>query len=43
VARVTLVLGTDGRWVRGIARPAATQAPQQRVTRDPTHGLGCID
>jgi LCP family protein required for cell wall assembly len=40
VTRVTVVLGSDGRWVRGLARPA----PPHRAHRaDPTHGLGCID
>ncbi len=49
VARVTLVLGTDGRQVRGLhasgpassagSRPASSSAPPA----DRTHGLGCID
>jgi LCP family protein required for cell wall assembly len=43
VRRVTLVLGTDGHWTKGIARPAATPAHSSHKKADPTHGLGCID
>ncbi|WP_375480272.1 LCP family protein [uncultured Jatrophihabitans sp.] len=48
VARVTLVLGADGRQVRGLATPAATAttaSPTATTAKpaDPTTGLGCID
>jgi LCP family protein required for cell wall assembly len=48
VARVTLVLGTDGHVVAGLAPAAGDSAPATttspaRVKSDPTHGLGCID
>jgi LCP family protein required for cell wall assembly len=43
VARVTLVLGTDGHWTRGIARPVAGRPASPAKKADPTHGLGCID
>jgi LCP family protein required for cell wall assembly len=46
VVRVTLVLGTDGRWVKGVAQSGATPAPAHKSgsgSSDPTHGLGCID
>ncbi len=46
LARVTLVLGADGRWVQGLARPAPTPGRAHRSgsgSADPTHGLGCID
>jgi LCP family protein required for cell wall assembly len=42
VSRVTVVLGSDGHWVQGIAAP---QHPHRAVGARPdrTHGLGCID
>jgi LCP family protein required for cell wall assembly len=45
VARVTLVLGSDGRWVQGVAQPANTGHAHKSGSgsSDPTHGLGCID
>jgi LCP family protein required for cell wall assembly len=47
VARVTLVLGSDGRWVKGVApaRAASSSGSGRQDTggSDPTHGLGCID
>lgn len=46
VQRVTLVLGTDGRWVKGIARPrtpSTSGATRSGAAPDATHGLGCID
>jgi LCP family protein required for cell wall assembly len=44
VARVTVVLGADRHWVRGVAPAGAAAAPAHRAARkDPTHGLGCID
>jgi LCP family protein required for cell wall assembly len=48
VARVTLLLGTDGHLVTGVAgktpdRPAASGAAGQNSPADKTHGLGCID
>jgi LCP family protein required for cell wall assembly len=48
VARVTLVLGTDGYVVKGLQSTVANQptTPRTSATRapaDPTHGLGCID
>ncbi|HJQ43423.1 MAG TPA: LCP family protein [Jatrophihabitantaceae bacterium] len=43
VTRVTLVLGADGHWVRGIARPATSTSGAKAKKADPTHGLGCID
>jgi LCP family protein required for cell wall assembly len=51
VARVTLVLGSDGHWVKGLAvsrtTTTTTSPAGQRRTHaaapDPTHGLGCID
>ncbi len=48
VNRVTLILGTDGRGVTGVARasaPAGAGASGTRpaTTKDATHGLGCID
>lgn len=42
VARVTLVLGSDGRWVQGIARPTPHRT-RGATAPDRTHGLGCID
>jgi hypothetical protein len=39
--RVTLVLGADGHWATGVARPAAAHNAAKKA--DPTHGLGCID
>jgi LCP family protein required for cell wall assembly len=46
VARVTLVLGSDGYWVQGVARPARPAQPAHRRTagaaKADTHGLGCI-
>ena len=45
VARVTVILGSDGHWVQGVAAPA--HAPNGggsgHSTKDPTDGLGCID
>jgi LCP family protein required for cell wall assembly len=42
-ARVTLVLGTDGREVRGLS-PAAAPAPSNPTKAPAAHtGLGCID
>ncbi|HKC27751.1 MAG TPA: LCP family protein [Jatrophihabitans sp.] len=47
VARVTLVLGSDGRWVKGVApaRTTVSSGSGRPVTgrTDPTQGLGCID
>ncbi len=47
VSRVTLVLGTDGRWVKGIAAPAKAGSGGSTATSgstsDATRGLGCID
>lgn len=52
VRRVTLILGSDGHWTRGVASaPAQTPAQPQGSSAsttaakhaDPTHGLGCID
>ena len=48
VARVTLVLGTDGRLVKGLAGAAPTvhtsaAATGTKAAADPTKGLGCID
>jgi LCP family protein required for cell wall assembly len=46
VARVTLVLGTDGRGVTGIpgtATPTRASGTHPAKVKDPTHGLGCID
>jgi LCP family protein required for cell wall assembly len=43
VARVTLVLGSDGRWVEGVARPAPVHSNAPGSNADRTHGLGCID
>jgi LCP family protein required for cell wall assembly len=47
VARVTLVLGADGRWARGVAdaaRKTGGAAPGSgSAAADRTHGLGCID
>jgi LCP family protein required for cell wall assembly len=47
VARVTLVLGTDGRRVSGVpgtARAPAAAGPEKAARgADPTQGLGCID
>jgi LCP family protein required for cell wall assembly len=48
VSRVTVVLGTDDHWVKGVA-PAAPAAGSSTSTakaapaKDPTGGLGCID
>ena len=41
VRRVTLVLGSDGRWVQGLARPSNAGHPHR--SSDRAHGLGCID
>jgi LCP family protein required for cell wall assembly len=48
VARVTLVLGTDGVEAKGrpgatATRPATPKPTASRVKTDPTRGLGCID
>jgi LCP family protein required for cell wall assembly len=45
VPRVTLVLGTDQHWVRGIApaESATRSTSAAPKPKDPTHGLGCID
>jgi LCP family protein required for cell wall assembly len=43
VARVTLVLGSDGRWVRGIAQPVPPSPSTAKSSGGRTHGLGCID
>jgi LCP family protein required for cell wall assembly len=46
VVRVTLVLGSDGRWVTGVAQPAPNSGRAHKSgsgSSDPTHGLGCID
>ncbi len=45
VARVTLVLGTDGRQVTGLVAPARKTPTGAGATKpmDPTKGLGCID
>jgi LCP family protein required for cell wall assembly len=47
VQRVTLVLGSDGHWVKGIATSASTKHPastaKASTLKDATDGLGCID
>jgi LCP family protein required for cell wall assembly len=43
VARVTLVLGTDGRQVRGLTSAPARTSGTATPPADRTHGLGCID
>ena len=45
VSRVTLVLGTDGRWVKGVAAPVTGAGATATSSHSPdaTHGLGCID
>jgi LCP family protein required for cell wall assembly len=47
VARVTVVLGSDGRWVKGLAQPPAKSAGgsggKAKPATDATDGLGCID
>jgi LCP family protein required for cell wall assembly len=46
VTRVTIVLGTDGRQVKGLNAPAAPKATGTTAAAgkaDPTHGLGCIN
>jgi LCP family protein required for cell wall assembly len=45
VTRVTVVLGADGHWVQGIARPshATGGGASGHSAKDPTSGLGCID
>jgi LCP family protein required for cell wall assembly len=46
VARVTLILGTDGKQVRSLATskaPTSTATGTSKPPADPTHGLGCID
>jgi hypothetical protein len=48
VQRVTLVLGSDGRWVKGVAQAPAkgtggSGAGKAKSAADPTGGLGCID
>jgi LCP family protein required for cell wall assembly len=46
VSRVTLVLGTDGREVKGLATPPAATAPSGRTTgaaAKPDAGIPCID
>ncbi|MDT4989360.1 MAG: hypothetical protein QOI74_3454 [Micromonosporaceae bacterium] len=48
VARVTVVLGTDGQWVTGVAqpppaKPSSGSGATSGTGSDPTHGLGCID
>jgi hypothetical protein len=44
VARVTLVLGTNGRQVRGLTAPSsAPTAAHPSHSKDATGGLGCID
>jgi LCP family protein required for cell wall assembly len=42
VPRVTVILGSDGHWVQGVARPAHIGGSGHAKT-DPTGGLGCID
>jgi len=42
VARVTVILGSDGHWVQGVAHPAHTGGSGHPKS-DPTGGLGCID
>jgi LCP family protein required for cell wall assembly len=47
VQRVTLVLGTDGRWAKGVAQAqpkgAGAAATATKSSPDATGGLGCID
>jgi LCP family protein required for cell wall assembly len=47
VQRVTLVLGGDGRWAKGVAEAPAKGAGGSPAAKsksaDPTGGLGCID
>lgn len=53
VVRVTVILGGDGHWVRGVTAPTRSTGgtrPTQpnggarpTMHADPTHGLGCID
>ena len=45
VTRVTVILGADGHWVQGVARPAhsAGGGGAGHAAKDPTGGLGCID
>jgi LCP family protein required for cell wall assembly len=47
VQRVTLVVGSDGHWVKGVAptQPAKTpaSASPSSSSKDATNGLGCID
>jgi LCP family protein required for cell wall assembly len=48
VQRVTVILGSDGRWVKGVAPvPSATSAGATHGAANPasdkTNGLGCID
>ena len=45
VPRVTVILGSDGHWVQGVAQPAhpAHRGGSAPATTDPTGGLGCID
>ena len=42
VARVTVILGSDGHWVQGVAQPAHP-GKSGHAKGDPTGGLGCID
>ena len=42
VTRVTVVLGSDGHWVQGVAHPTHHGGSGHRNS-DPTDGLGCID
>jgi LCP family protein required for cell wall assembly len=48
VQRVTVVLGSDEHWVKGVApaRPAGaatSTTAASKAAADPTHGLGCIN
>jgi LCP family protein required for cell wall assembly len=47
VQRVTLVLGSDGRWVKGVAQApskgASGSGGAAKSSADATGGLGCID
>jgi LCP family protein required for cell wall assembly len=45
VSRVTLILGSDGHWVQGVAQPPhpAGGGGSGHAKKDPTGGLGCID
>ena len=44
VQRVTVVLGSDGHWVKGVApAPAPGTGTTTKAPANATGGLGCID